>query len=580
MKPEKMEIQVKNIPEELKSKPQWVVWKWELRDGKWTKPPFNPNTGNLSKTTDPKTWSDFKSALCGYQFGGWDGVGFMLNGLYCGVDFDHSRDEKTGEIKEPTKSEIINLNSYTEISPSGKGFKTLTKAKLPKGGHHSNGVGLFCEGRYFCITGRALEDVSLNIEERQTEIDALIKRKFPEDLKESKPLPGIDGSTEDVTLIEKIKNSKRGHEFARLWSGNIGGFASQSEADFCLCGILAFWTQNNFERIDSLFRQCGLMREKWDVKHSGDGKTYGEMTILKAIERTPEVYQGKTASLRMWLDECYGIFTIEQIYRDLGIASSKDKNLIRVNLSREVEKRVIERLNTMGTYKKVDSESEAIPILDTPFEPMKIKIPGEVERLVQVYAGNIVIIAGSPNAGKTAFDLNFAIDNAGTHEVVYFSSEIGSEELTLRIKKFNRPVNDWKGVDFRKRTHDFHQVVRPDAVNIIDYLEVIDGEFFRIGDNIRRIFEKLNRGIALISLQMDTGGRVAWGGQKTLDKARLYLTLDRGVMTIEKGKNRASKENPNGLARPFKLIEGCKFLWKDWQRASPTPKLSERPRKI
>jgi hypothetical protein len=39
-KPKLMPVNPENIPHDLKVGKQFVVWKWELRDGKWTKPPY------------------------------------------------------------------------------------------------------------------------------------------------------------------------------------------------------------------------------------------------------------------------------------------------------------------------------------------------------------------------------------------------------------------------------------------------------------------------------------------------------------------------------------------------------------
>ena len=47
--------------------------------------------------------------------------------------------------------------------------------------------------------------------------------------------------------------------------------------------MIAFWTKDPAQ-IDRIFRLSGLMRGKWDERHSSDGRTYGEMTIAKAIE--------------------------------------------------------------------------------------------------------------------------------------------------------------------------------------------------------------------------------------------------------------------------------------------------------
>jgi len=49
---------------------------------------------------------------------------------------------------------------------------------------------------------------------------------------------------------------------------------------------LAFYTDSDPARMDSLYRESGLYRPKWDAKHSADGRTYGQMTIDEAISRT------------------------------------------------------------------------------------------------------------------------------------------------------------------------------------------------------------------------------------------------------------------------------------------------------
>ncbi len=181
MKPDRTEIKVENIPKELIDKPRWVCWKWKWRDRKWTKPPYDPKTGKLADTGDPSTWASFAKAYEEYQIAGYDGIGFVLNKEYTGFDFDDSRDPSNGQIFEPHLSEIVRLNSYTEISPSQKGLKTLTRARLPKGGHHSKEIGIFDTGRYFYVTGNVIEAVSKEIESRQTEVDSFIRRFYPSD---------------------------------------------------------------------------------------------------------------------------------------------------------------------------------------------------------------------------------------------------------------------------------------------------------------------------------------------------------------------------------------------------------------
>ena len=48
--------------------------------------------------------------------------------------------------------------------------------------------------------------------------------------------------------------------------------------------------------MDSLFRDSGLMREKWDEVHYADGSTYGEKTIERSISTVTEHYDPDAAT--------------------------------------------------------------------------------------------------------------------------------------------------------------------------------------------------------------------------------------------------------------------------------------------
>jgi len=100
----------------------------------------------------------------------------------------------------------------------------------------------------------------------------------------------VDVDLEDEDLLEKATSASNGEKFERLWNGNTAGYDSQSEADMALCCLLAFWTGGDRTQMDQLFRQSGLLREKWDEVHYADGSTYGEKTIERAIATTSEFY--------------------------------------------------------------------------------------------------------------------------------------------------------------------------------------------------------------------------------------------------------------------------------------------------
>jgi hypothetical protein len=98
------------------------------------------------------------------------------------------------------------------------------------------------------------------------------------------------GETPDGDLLDRIERSKQGDLFWQLFSGDITGYPSASEADLGFCNILAFWTSKDAEQMDRLFRQSELMRPKWNEKHGA--QTYGAMTISKAIDGCTEAYKG------------------------------------------------------------------------------------------------------------------------------------------------------------------------------------------------------------------------------------------------------------------------------------------------
>ena len=280
-KPPRMEINVDSIPLEIRQQPKWICWKWEVRNGKWTKPPFDFKNGKFAKSNDPNTWGDFFLAYKASLNGKYDGIGFMLSAddPYSGVDWDDCHSD--GVITPEAEKEIMAFNSYTEYSPSGKGLKTLVKGKLPGPGHHDEFFGVFDNTRYFCITGKKFDKVSASIEDRQMELDIFYQKRWGK-----KPNgKTVSKMTDNRSIIEKALDANDGGKFARLWDGQIAEYSSASEADLALCSKLAWWTNSDPALVDALFRQSGLMREKWERDD------YRNKTIDKACGTQAEGYR-------------------------------------------------------------------------------------------------------------------------------------------------------------------------------------------------------------------------------------------------------------------------------------------------
>jgi len=286
--------QYKNIPESLKKLNQWVCFKlkYNKKKGKYDKIPKDPKTGYNAKANDPATWSDFQTAVNAVSKYGFDGIGIELgNGIF-GVDLDNV--VKDGKLTPEAEDIIKTLDSYTEYSPSGTGVHILCKGTIPPKGRRRGNIEMYSEGRFFTVTGNVLGEVK-EVQERTAEAAAVhakyLKREEPKAT--NQPTPDLNLS--DSELISKAMSAKNGHIFRALWNGDISGYPSQSEADLALCNLLAYWTNGNAYRMDALFRQSGLMRDKWDEMRGQ--QTYGELTISRALSDftpyTPPVESNK-----------------------------------------------------------------------------------------------------------------------------------------------------------------------------------------------------------------------------------------------------------------------------------------------
>jgi putative DNA primase/helicase len=298
----------------LQALPQWVCWRKEPReDGKgWTKVPYNPRTQKRAKSNDPRTWASYAIALQVYQQSKrtphpYDGLSFAFRagGNLTGVDLDHCIAED-GTLDAWARRWIEQLASYTERSPSDEGvhaFVIGTHAKprcdklIIKGERHeSAAIEIYSEVRFFTVTGKHLAGTPTTIEARQEALDALYQElastrgeNVNRNEARNEKVLRFPTTPDDDTLIKKAEAASNGDKFRALFrDGSTAGYGSPSEADMALCLLLAFWTGRDPDRMDRLFRQSALYRDKWDTARSTS--TYGWETIHRAASRCNVVY--------------------------------------------------------------------------------------------------------------------------------------------------------------------------------------------------------------------------------------------------------------------------------------------------
>ena len=270
-----MPHELSSIPEELKKIRNWVCWRAiedvnaSTGEVQIRKLPFQIN-GKGADASDPKTWNTYE-AVC--SAAGFDGVGFELQPPYFGVDLDHVIDSD-GTLDREAARIVELLDSYTELSMSGTGLHIICKGVLPNhrckvklpGGRAFE---LYHEKRYFIVTGNPYGEIK-PIREVGLAGEELVKRYFSKAStgERSRETASADMLT-DEELMNLIRKSAQGQKFDRLWSGDTSSHGGDdSAADLALCNVLAFWTQSDAARMDDLFRQSGLMRDKWDRRHA------------------------------------------------------------------------------------------------------------------------------------------------------------------------------------------------------------------------------------------------------------------------------------------------------------------------
>ncbi|WP_367899796.1 phage/plasmid primase, P4 family [Bacillus pseudomycoides] len=281
------------IPAELKALPQWILWKFETRNGKSTKVPYQVG-GEMAQANNRRTWSTFATAVKFYLEGDYDGIGFVFSRQdnYIGIDIDKCVvDGKTNAFS----TEIIDtLDSYTEFSPSGKGIHIIIKGNLPQSvlgtgrKNTKHGLEIYSYGRFFTFTGN--RENSNDVYERTDELAEVFEKYFDDsDIQGRVNLAEFEKDEIKISndaLWERMFRSKNGDEIRSLYNGSLIN-NDHSASDLALCNHLAFWTGKSATRMDSMFRETSLMRDKWDVIHFRDtNETYGERTIATAISST------------------------------------------------------------------------------------------------------------------------------------------------------------------------------------------------------------------------------------------------------------------------------------------------------
>ncbi|AKU43054.1 DNA primase [Rhodobacter phage RcTitan] len=248
--------ELNNAPDELKLWPQWIVWRYEdLNAKKPTKVPYCARSGRLASVTDPTTWGTFEEVFAVLQTGWYAGAGFVLTkgDPFAFADLDDTE----GDAAAFAQQQVIFNESqgYAELSPSGKGLHIIMKADIPTGRRRGK-IEIYSSARYMTMTGNVYRPGPVLA---QQELATSLFEQLGKGKAATAYFAGLEEPTEtDEEVYNRAFRAANGDKFGELWAGRWEGmYSSQSEADFALVDILAFYTQNRAQ-IVRMFRLSEL----------------------------------------------------------------------------------------------------------------------------------------------------------------------------------------------------------------------------------------------------------------------------------------------------------------------------------
>lgn len=508
--------------------------------------------------------------------------------------------------QEAVKWARNNLPRTGGVQKTKKGwhlFYSMNGDPIPNGVRIVEGVDIRGDGGYVLIDPSQHPDGDSKYELKfKPNFDWDNLPLFPKDI-----IPEQESNNKEPVTLDPAEPGERNDTLARI-AGRY--FAKSMEYD----EVLTFckgWNTTLKDPIDEkeLERTVhSIFKRDYENNLSTSKQNKANISNSKPTQSTEQSLDSKSLSqlIEDWIKANEGKFTTNQIDSEFNLRTRQEKNNRSYILNRLSKQGLIRKEGQRsGEWRIVAKDCEAMDIFGSGVEKIQIPLPLGISQMVNVYPGSIVVIAGSSNSGKSAMALNFIHatfaylstlrniyniynipaclsstrkkpENFAEYlaeymdpqsqeaEVHYFNSEMAAPEMRDRLEAFPGGAEAFRKVNFWKRSSDFADAIRPNGINVIDYMEAYD-EFWKVGQWINEIHKELNKGIAVIVLQKKKGNETGRGGELTIEKPRLYLSIESnpphgGICKIVKAKSFVDPQsNPNGKELDFKLVNGATF---------------------
>lgn len=304
-----------------------------------------------------------------------------------------------------------------------------------------------------------------------------------------------------------------------------------------------------------------------------------ELKIKSALRRLKKTDRNLAGEIREWIRVSSGYFFVSECYHLLSVVTFAEKAAVRQVLHKLKKDEVIEQVKggKAGQYRIVEKNYQVKDLTKAKKDTFYFELPFGLENFVSIKPRNVIVFAGEINSGKSALLCECVRLNMGRHKITYFDFEGDEQEMAERLEQHHSTALSKWTFDYTDDPPNYFDIIKPDEVNIIDYVEAKDKqEAYDIPKIIAGIHDKLRKGIAVIALQKNVGKEDAFGGQQTKAKARLACNIIRVgreasilKVTKAKGKGPICKKNnthPEGLWIKFQTNDGINLIpTTDWQ---------------
>ncbi len=282
----------KNVPDEMKARPNWVAVRTRENEKKGRVEKFliDVHTGKFAKSDDSTTWTTFDDALKYARENGGVTIAYALDGkdnIAC-IDLDGCFTEN-GDMS-PLASEMFckGNGTYAEKSVSGYGLHIFGKTNgMDLRAFSKDGdLEFYQRAHFITVTGDNYGSGELKSLDTP-EMKAVLERKCARRSTWGGTSKGIEGLSvmSDREVVERASAAKNGDVFASLYRGEDLQ-NNHSNSDMSLMNRLAFWCNGDKEQMLRIFATSGLYRPD-------KSPDYYEGTAIKAIRDTETRYQSK-----------------------------------------------------------------------------------------------------------------------------------------------------------------------------------------------------------------------------------------------------------------------------------------------